>query len=154
MPHRSLATVALLLAAAAAPTLAQTKSAAESPADRERAIIAAVERKDFTAFNEALGADFVYVDAMNGSVMWERAKSADMLKSCQTGNLVMTNLKEVSVTPDVRVLTYTITGEQTCNGVKAPPVTYALSVWKKMNGRWIAVAHSETPKVTPPANRK
>lgn len=31
------------------------------------------------------------------------------------------------------------------NGKKSPSPTYALSVWRKTGGRWVAVAHGETP---------
>jgi hypothetical protein len=43
------------------------------------------------------------------------------------------------------VLTYTSAGDQMCGGQKAPSPEYSMSVWQKRGGRWVGVAHSETP---------
>ena len=66
---------------------------------------------------------------------------------------VFSELKDAKVTPagsDLMVLTYTVTGEQTCNGQKGPPTVTSLSVWQHKGNSWIAIAHSETPPNPPP----
>jgi ketosteroid isomerase-like protein len=144
-----------VIASGATIAAAQAKPGADSPMARERAIFAAIEKKDYPAFNEALGADFTYVEPNAGVMKWERTKSAEMLKACTNGKLALTDMKERPVGNDVMVVTYTVTGNQTCNGQKMPSVVFALSVWQKLGGRWIAVAHSETPKAAaPPAATK
>jgi hypothetical protein len=111
---------------------------------QERAIADALTRNDFPAMNRALGSDFVYMGA-NGAVQWERSKTADLLKGCTSGQWTLDNVKTKRVGTDLVVVTFTATGEQTCNGQKAPSPVYAMSVWRKQGTHWVAVAHSETP---------
>jgi len=119
-------------------------NAAMAPIDRERAIYAALEKNDIAAFNEALGGDIMYVST-DGAVKWERAKSAELLKGCKTGKQTLSNVTSMPQGDDFMILTYTDTGEQMCNGKKSPSPIYAMSVWRKVGGRWVAIAHSETP---------
>jgi hypothetical protein len=111
---------------------------------QERSIFDALQKNDFDAFNKALGADFTYVDAM-GVTMWQLANSAEMLKGCTITQIAMDSVKTRRVGSDLMVLTYKVSGDQTCNGQKAPSPVYSMSVWQKRGGRWVAVAHSETP---------
>jgi hypothetical protein len=129
-------------------TKAPAPNAAMAPIDRERAIYAALEKNDIAAFNESLGADFMYASP-DGVQKWERAKSAEILKDCKTGKQTLSNVTSTPQGDDLMVVTYTVAGVQTCNGKKSPSPSYALSVWRKVGGRWIAIAHSETP--APPA---
>jgi hypothetical protein len=119
-------------------------NAAMAPADRERSIYTAIEKNDIAAFNEAVGSDFLYVSG-DGILKWERAKSAEMLKGCKTGKQTLSNVTSTPQGDDFMIVTYAVAGEQTCNGKKAPSPINALSVWHKAGGRWVAVAHSETP---------
>jgi hypothetical protein len=115
-----------------------------APVDIERSIFTALEKNDVAAFNEALGMDNVYVSP-DGMIKWERSKTAELLKGCKTGKLTMSNVTSTPSGDDVVILTYTVTGEQTCNGKKTPSPTHAMSIWRKVGGRWVAIAHSETP---------
>lgn len=142
----------LALVAFASPLSAQgaAKSApkpaggVESVVPTERAIWDAIAKNDYPAFNKALGADFTYVSG-DGAVVWERSKSSEMLKDCKTAKATFTNVQEKRVSADLTVLTYTANAEQTCGGRKSPNPVNALSVWRKVGGQWVAVAHSETP---------
>jgi len=128
------------------------KQAAKSPASpaataiiaQEKALLDALVKNDIPTFNKALGSDFVYVDP-NGATRWELSKSADMLKGCTTKNLSMENPEVTPVGSDILVLTYKVSADQTCNGQKAPSPMLSMSVWQKRGGKWVAVAHSETP---------
>jgi hypothetical protein len=119
-------------------------NAAMAPIDRERSIYAALERNDIAAFNEAVGADFDMVTA-DGPMKWARAKSAEIMKGCKTGKQTLSNVTSTPQGDDVMVVTYTVAGEQTCNGKKSASPVHSLSVWRKVGGRWVAIAHSETP---------
>src|SRR5690242_20101374 len=66
-------------------------NAAMAPIDRERSIYTALEKNDIAAFNEAIGADFMYVNP-DGIMKWERAKSAEILKGCKTGKQTLSNV--------------------------------------------------------------
>lgn len=99
---------------------------------------------DTAAFNRALGSDFVYVD-VRGATRWELAKTTAMLMDCKTGPLSIDNPVTTRVGTDLVVLTYDSAGDQTCGGQKAPSPVHSMSVWQMRGGRWVAVAHSETP---------
>jgi len=130
--------------AAQAKQPAGAKNAAMAPIDRERSIFVALEKNDIAGFNEALGSDFMYVSG-DGILKWERAKSAELLKGCKTGKQTLSNVTSTPQGDDFMITTYTVAGEQTCNGKKSPSPVYAMSVWHRVGGRWVAVAHSETP---------
>ena len=120
----------------------------QSVASLERSIYDALTRNDVPAFNKALGGDFVYVSP-EGADTWQLAKSAEMLKDCKTGKWTLAKIQEKRVTEDLVVLTYTASGEQTCGGKKSPSPINALSVWRRVGGQWVAIAHSETPTSAP-----
>jgi len=135
----------------ATPLAAQdTKSAkketgtVQAVASLERSIYDALTRNDIAAFNKALGGDFVFVSP-EGADTWQLAKSAEMLKDCKTGKWTFAKMQEKRVSEDLVVLTYTASGEQTCGGKKSPSPINALSVWRRVGGQWVAIAHSETP---------
>jgi Domain of unknown function (DUF4440) len=158
--RRTVGLAALLIAAAGTTVVAQAKpqgapaakptgmTAADSLVAREKSLYDALAKNDYAAFAKALGSDFMYVSG-DGAVKWEVAKSADMLKNCVTGKWTLTNTKVTPAGTDLMVLTYTATGDQTCNGQKAPSPINALSVWEHKGSAWIPIAHSETPAVTP-----
>jgi hypothetical protein len=160
MQRRTVLAVALLAAVTTTlhgqvkPAAKAAAGAEDSPMARERAIYAAIEKKDYAAFNEALGADFTYIEPNMGIMKWERTKSAEILKACTSGKFTLGDMKERPAGNDVMIVTYSVAGNQTCNGQKTPPVVYALSVWQKLGGRWTAVAHSETPKAPAPMPAK
>ena len=147
MRSRYAAVLTLATALAASVAGAQPKKGSSSePAIflQEKSLYDALVKKDFATFNKVLGSDFVYVDG-NGATHWELAKSAEMLKDCTTGKFTFEKVEATPVGTDLVVLTYKATGDQTCGGNKAPPAVTAMSVWRKLNGKWVAVAHSETP---------
>jgi ketosteroid isomerase-like protein len=144
------ALLTLLVAGGAAAAQGAKSDAKSSSPDataiiaQEKALLDALTKNDFAAFNKGLGSNFVYVDA-RGATRWELSKSAEMLKGCKTGKFTMENPEVTSAGSDILVLTYKATADQTCDGQKAPPTVLAMSVWQKRAGRWVAVAHSETP---------
>ena len=138
---------ASLSAQDAAKSSKKDANSAESVLPIERSIFDALARNDIPAFNKALGGDFVYVSG-NGAVEWQLSKSAELLKDCKTGKATFTNVQEKRVGAELVVLTYTVNGEQTCAGKKSPNPVNAMSVWRKTGGKWVAIAHSETPAST------
>ena len=51
---------------------------------------------------------------------------------------------------DLVVLTYSASAKAECKGKPAPSPVNAMSVWQRRGGRWVAVAHSETPAAKKP----
>lgn len=112
---------------------------------QEQMVLDALAQKDTVAFNKALGRDFVYVD-QNGAVRWELAKTSTMLPACALGaGWTLDNPVTSQIGEDLVVLTYSSSGNVVCEGHKAPSPVNSMSVWRRAGGRWVAVAHSETP---------
>ena len=133
---------------------APAKSSAPGPASaaignavvaQEQLVLDAIAQKDTVAFNKALGRDFVYVD-QNGAIRWELSKTSTSLPACVLGTgWTLDNPVTSQIGEDLVVLTYSSSGNQVCDGRKAPSPVNSLSVWRRTGGRWVAVAHSETP---------
>jgi hypothetical protein len=133
---------------------APAKSSAPGPASaaignavvaQEQLVLDAIAQKDTVAFNKALGRDFVYVD-QNGAMRWELSKTSTSLPACVLGTgWTLDNPVTSQIGEDLVVLTYSSSGNQVCDGRKAPSPVNSLSVWRRTGGRWVAVAHSETP---------
>ena len=112
---------------------------------QEQMVLDAIAQKDTVAFNKALGRDFVYVD-QNGAIRWELARTSTSLPACVLGTgWTLDNPVTTQIGEDLVVLTYSSSGNQVCDGKKAPSPVNSLSVWRRTGGRWVAVAHSETP---------
>lgn len=132
---------ALAQAAAAKPSA----SVGNAVVAQEQAILDAIARKDTVAFNRALGSDFVYVD-VSGALRWQMSKTSTNLPACILGTgWSLDNPMVTEVGTDLAVLTYSSHGKAVCNGRTAPSPVNSMSVWRKRGGRWVAVAHSETP---------
>ena len=145
MSSRPLQVVALLLVlTVAGPAAAQDATPFAPVVAQERAVLDAVIKADTAAFNRALGSDFVYVD-VRGPVRWQLAKTTAMIMDCKTTELSIDNPQTTRVGNDLVVLTYMSSGDQTCGGQKAPSPVHSMSVWQMRGGRWVGVAHSETP---------
>jgi hypothetical protein len=127
--------------APAAPSAAVSKAVVA----QEQAVLDAIARSDTVAFNKALGSDFVYVDP-NGAVWWELSKTSTAFPACALGTgWSLDNPMTTEVGTDLVVLTYSSSGKQVCNGRTSPSPVNSMSIWRKRAGRWVAVAHSETP---------
>ena len=112
---------------------------------QEQLVLDAIAQKDTVAFNKALGRDFVYVD-QNGAIRWELSKTSTSLPACVLGTgWTLDNPVTSQIGEDLVVLTYSSSGNQVCDGRKSPSPVNSLSVWRRTGGRWVAVAHSETP---------
>jgi hypothetical protein len=133
----------LLVLATARPAAAQDATPYAPIVAQERAVLDAFIKNDTAAFNRALGSDFVYVD-VRGPVRWQRANSSGIME-CKTTQLSIDNPQTTRVGNDLVVLTYMSSGDQMCGGQKTPSPIHSMSVWQMRGGRWVAVAHSETP---------
>jgi hypothetical protein len=101
-------------------------------------------RGDVAAMNRA-GERPVAVD-QDGVTRWIRASTtAAVLTACTTGPVTMRDVETRAVGADLIVVTYTKAVEQTCDGRKEPPTFHSLSVWQQRGGRWVAIAHSDSP---------
>jgi hypothetical protein len=152
MNSRIVVAVAIALQLAATHDSAAQAAAAKPSASvgnavvaQEQAVLEAIARKDTVAFNKALGSDFVYVDA-HGAMRWQLSKTSSTLPACMLGTgWSLDHPMTTEVGTDLVVLTYSSSGKAVCEGRPSPSPVNTMSVWRKRAGRWVAVAHSETP---------
>ena len=132
-------------AGAQPPAKAPSPSTSNAVVAQEQAVLDAIARSDTVAFNKALGSDFVYVDG-TGAMRWQLAKTSTTLPACVLGTgWSLDHPMTTEVGSDLVVLTYTSSGKAVCDGRPAPSPVHTMSVWRRRAGRWVAVAHSETP---------
>lgn len=132
-------------AAAASKAAAPSKAVGAAVVAQEQTVLDAIANKDTVAFNKALGSDFVYVDA-HGAVRWQLSKTSSTLPACVLGTgWSLDHPMTTEVGTDLVVLTYSSSGKAVCEGRPMPSPVNTMSVWRKRGGRWVAVAHSETP---------
>ncbi len=146
--HVAAALVLLLPALAAAQEPKPQVKAAPTPGvstvfEREQAANNAVKLGDVAAFNRLTGGTFTYIDA-NGLIAW-KPETTQMIKDCTTTSIGTADVKTRQPDPDIVVLSYVATVDQTCKGVKSPSPVYILSVWRRGTTAWRMIAHSETP---------
>jgi hypothetical protein len=156
---RYLPLAALLLLAFASVSFAQpTPSASPSPKPKpvmskariQKTLIAAetklweaFKNKDPKPFKATLTADSVGVGEMGVE------SKADLLKEivsggCDIKSFSLSDFKLTTVDGNAAVLTYKGVSEGTCGG-KAIPTVWASTVYVRRGGKWLAVAHQETP---------
>lgn len=131
--------------AAAAKPAAPSAAVGRAVVAQEQAVLDAIARSDTVAFNKALGSDFVFVDA-NGAMRWQLSKTSTTLPACVQGTgRSLDQPMTTEIGTDLVVLTYSSSGKAVCDGRPVPSPLNMMSVWRKRAGRWVAVAHSETP---------
>jgi hypothetical protein len=134
----------------ASPAFAQTP---DMLMKREQAMLTAVEKKDWTAFNQLTLPTGWNVDE-NGAM-----SVADFLKMTADPkfdlNVKMTasDMKVMDVNATTKIVTYKLDQKGTCMGTTFPPTVYASTVWVNQGGTWKAAFHQES-KAAPPAPKK
>jgi hypothetical protein len=71
--------------------------------------------------------------------------TAEMVKQCAVRSYSMDSVASQVPTPDVVVLTFKLTIDESCGGKRTPSPLYAMSVWHQQGGTWKAIAFSATP---------
>ncbi len=142
---------ALLLPAAVRAQEIQTKSA---PSPVEAGVIEQEQRalESFVkgspgGFAEAIGGAMAMVTPTGGFTLTPQAITR-MMKACTTTAYTGRDFRAAAAGEDVVVLTYEARMEYVCAGKRFTPEWHALTVWQRRDGRWYAVAHSQTPPVT------
>ena len=128
-------------AGAQAPKLAPT-SADSTLIAAERAIWELLRRQQWNAFDDAIAGE-TFVES-GGISIAQRGTSATALKGLVTKSYAIEDATVRMVTPDVAIVTYKMTIDQTFNGQRTPSPLYNMSVWQRKAGKWVPVAHAET----------
>ena len=132
-------------AQAGKPAKAPSAAVGAAVVAQEQSIYDAIARSDTVAFNKAVGRDFVHVD-QSGAMRWSLAKTSTIFAECGLGTgWTLDHPMTTEVGTDLVVLTYSASAKAMCKGQRVPSPVNAMSVWQRRSGRWVAVAHSETP---------
>ena len=120
-------------------------------ADLKEEIVAAEKRawqayadRDVKAYSDWTD-DAVEVLA-DGSVMTGKQAILDDLKSttCKVKSFDIANTRVRQVSPDVAILTYSLTQDVTCDATKLAPKAIASSLYVRRGGKWLGVHYQET----------
>jgi hypothetical protein len=129
-------------------TGAQAPKAATTSGDStliaaERAIWELLKRQQWNAFDDAIAGE-TFVES-GGISIAKRGTSATALRGLVTKSYALEDATVRMVTPDVAIVTYRMTIDQTFNGQRTPSPIYNMSVWQRKAGKWSPVAHAEAP---------
>ena len=108
----------------------------------ERAIWELLKRQQWNAFDDAIAGE-TFVES-GGISIAKRGTSATALRGLVTKSYALEDAAVRMVTPDVAIVTYKMTIDQTFNGQRTPSPIYNMSVWQRKAGKWAPVAHAET----------
>ncbi len=126
----------------------QTKSA-PSPAEadvivQEQRALESFVKGSPGGFADAIGGTMEMVSPTGGFTLTPQA-IARMMAACTTTSYTGQDFRATTAGADVVVLTYEARMDYVCAGKRFTPGWHALSVWQRREGRWYAVAHSQTP---------
>ena len=145
--YAAISGVVLWLGAAGTALAQAPKAAALSPDTTviaaERAIWELLKRQQWDAFDDAIAGE-TFVES-GGISIAKRGTSATALKGLVTKSYALEDATVRMVTPDVAIVTYKLSVDQTFNGQRTPSPLYSMSVWQRKAGKWAPVAHAETP---------
>jgi uncharacterized protein (TIGR02246 family) len=121
-------------------------------ADLKEEIVAAEKRgwqayadHDVKAYSDGWTDDAVEFLA-DGSVLTDKQAILADLKSttCKVKSFDIANTKVRQVSPDVAILTYSLTQDVTCGATKLAPKANASSLFVRRGGKWLTVHYQET----------
>lgn len=112
----------------------------------ERAIWDAIKNNQWSVFDRAI-AGMTYVDP-SGIVVWKPG-NPKQFEGIVTKSYSLESVQLRTLAPDMILLTYKATLDQTADGKPVPSPIYMLSLWQRRGSEWRPVAHSETPAAAP-----
>jgi hypothetical protein len=135
---------------AGAAARAQAPKSAASPDSviiaAERSIWELLKRQQWDAFDAAIAGETLL--EAGGISIAKQGTSAQNLPGLVTRSYTLDSLRVRTITPDVVMLTYKASVDQTFKGERTPSPFYMLSLWKRTNGAWRPVAHAEAAAST------
>lgn len=119
------------------------RSSASEVIAAERALWEQIKANQWAPFDKALNG-MTYVDTTGMTIY--KSGNLKQFEGIVTRSYSLDSIRTMTVTPDVVILTYKASLDQTdAKGMKSRSPIYMMSVWQRKNGRWVPVAHSETP---------
>jgi hypothetical protein len=114
--------------------------------EKEKAAWQAFKDKKADDFKKVVSADMVgvYVDGTA-----DMQKEMDGMQKWDMKSFAISDFKITSAGPNIIITTYVVQIEGTFDGKDAGGTYNAGSVWKKMNGAWQAIFHTNVPAAKP-----
>ncbi|GAC1648009.1 MAG: hypothetical protein NVS4B3_02950 [Gemmatimonadaceae bacterium] len=125
-------------ASASAPTAFDVARIAD-----EKELWAAFAKKDAVPFDRLMTRPALIVDA-TGINDGSPDAIRKMIAACELKTYDLTGFQVLRPRPDVAIVTYTATMDETCDGQKAPSKVYASSTWVLRRGVWRSPFHQES----------
>lgn len=148
--HVAISILSLALGVGSAARAQAPKNAPASPDSfivaAERAIWELLKKQQWDAFDAAVAGETM-LDASGISVA-RRGGTAPGLPGLVTKSFTLDSIRVRSITPDVALVTYKASVDQTMKGAHVPSPYYMLSIWQRKDGKWGPVAHAETAAST------
>lgn len=146
-----LALVLLLIAGMAYGQAPKPKRAAALEATlvaRERELIEAEKRGDWSAIDKILADDFFEL-AGDGAV-YDKPAIEKLFPDVKLLSYTLSEFRLAEISSECAVLTYRIDAEATYRGQPFPGQLRASTVWTKRGGKWTVKFHQVTPIPKPP----
>lgn len=138
-PGASATPTATATTAAATPTPSSSPATAADATGMERLLWEALKRKDWDAFAGHLTDDHIKVWSLG---VFDKAAAVAGVKNAEFTGATLGDFREVKLSPDVTLVTYTVKGPREAFG---PDGERQSSIWVRRGGRWLAVFHQGTP---------
>lgn len=123
------------------PAAAKGGSVADRLMANEQKIQDALIKKDMTTFNSLIMPGTWAVDENGPMKVEDFTKNITDLK---IESAKLSDMKVITISPTVSVVTYKMDQKGTYEGHPFPPVVYASSVWVNHGGTWMAMFHQES----------
>jgi Domain of unknown function (DUF4440) len=133
-------------ARAQAPKVTAGSSVDSAVVAAERAIWELLKRQQWDAFDAAIAGETLVEPG--GISITTPGTSAKTLPGLVTRSYSLEDLRVRTIAPDVVLLTYKASVDQTFKGERTPSPLYMLSLWQRKGAKWTPVAHAETPAST------
>jgi uncharacterized protein (TIGR02246 family) len=102
---------------------------------------------DVKAYGAGWTDDAVEFLADGGVMTGKEAILADLKSTnCKVKSFDIANTRVREVSPDVAILTYSLTQDVTCGATKLAPKANASSLYVRRGGKWLGVHYQETPQ--------
>jgi hypothetical protein len=125
---------------------------ADALMQRERALLQAVEKKDWTAFKKYVSADGWTIDENGAMSVADFLKMTTDPKFDLMVQMTASDMKVIDVDANSKLVTYKLDQKGSFMGQPFPPVAYATTVWVNHGGTWQALFHQEST-AAPPAKK-
>ena len=134
-------------AAAPAATSSATDSAAASAevVGTMHRVYDGFVKRDSAAVGDAVSTNgMLYVEAEGAMPVTSPEGTNAMVKACVVRSYAMDSVQTKVPAPDLVVLAFKLTIDETCDGKKSTSPDRILSTWQRQGGKWRAVAFSAT----------